>query len=46
MDTPTLTLEQIIVIIEGMDAHEADTMGVSCQYFARKLTEEITDVLS
>ena len=41
-DNP-ITLGDLKQIIEGMDAAEADAMGVSCQYFAHKLVEELEE---
>jgi hypothetical protein len=35
------TVNEIIHLIEELDAHEADAMGVSCQYFSRTVVDEI-----
>lgn len=36
-----MTYDEIVELIESMDASEADAMGVSCQYFAQQLIDKL-----
>ena len=39
-----MSVEKIIELVEGMDATEADAMGVSCMHFADELIKKLKDL--